>query len=208
MAKKISELPATTSPPSTVEIAVVDSGTTKKTTAGNLAPALLDTRLGWFSVGHNGANQENISSANDPVQMLVDALGSNQGGFDSLPQGVSGAMAYTAGASGVTSKIHTDWMEEGQAFILKVDGSAVTQLTNTTIDLIFNFYNASGFVFAVSTTAGFFKSATTVPFSALQMIFVSADMATTGSYLEVEVDFDTGTTNALDMGGFMLSVIK
>ncbi len=203
MATKISALPETTSPGSSVELAVVDSGTTKHTTASNLAPAIVDTRLGWFDVGHNGADQTSIGTTE--VKILVDGALTFQGGYDNLPEGITSTQVYDTS----TSRIKTDWLDEGQAFLVRVTGELTTSTANTSAIVHFNFYDSTDtLLFTLSANAGYFKSTGARKFSAIEMVFVSSSVATTGAYMEVGMEFDTGSANEIDMGGFTLAVLK
>jgi len=207
MAKKISELPSTTTPPSTVEIAVVDSGTTKKTTAADLAPSLIGARLGWFDTGHNGADQTGLGTTE--TQLLVDNLDTNMGGYGYLPDGVVEADVYEAGTAGATSKIKLDWLEAGQMILVRVTGTATTSSANTAASTTIKFFDASDVeIFSLSDFAFFNKAASAVSFNDVFPVFISSALATTGAYCKLYMTFDTGASNSINMGGFTVAVIS
>tara|TARA_R110002012_G_scaffold21589_7_gene75241 strand:+ start:2305 stop:2907 length:603 start_codon:yes stop_codon:yes gene_type:complete len=200
MAKKISELPSTTTPPSTVEIAVVDSGVTKKTTAREIANSF----MGWFDVGHGGADQTGLGTAQTKV--LNDASSVNQGGYSYLPTGISAGDVYNA----TDSQIKTDWLEVGQMILLRVTGEVTSSSTNTGATISFRFYDADDvFIFSLDQFAVFIKpTTTTAAFSVVEPVFISSSVAATGAYCEVHMTFDSGTSNEINMGGFTLTVLR
>lgn len=202
MATKISELPTTTTPPSTVEIPVVDSGTTKKATLANLTNSGVNSRFGWFDAGHAGATQTGIGTTSTKV--LVDGNLSFQGGYSYLPEGLVEADVYDK----ATSRIKTDWLDDGQMILLRVTGEITTSAANTAARIALKFYDTNDSpLFTLGQGLGYFKSATDSKVSASESIFISSSLAAAGSYIEVEITFDTGVANEINMGGFTCSVL-
>ena len=205
MAKKISELPSTTTPPSTVEIAVVDSGTTKKTTAARLVASGVDARFGWFDAGHLTGVQGSLGTTETKV--LVDGNLTFQGGYDNLPLGLVEADVYDK----TTSRIKTDWLSEGQMFLVRVTGEVTTSAVNTGVSISLNFYDNptdQTLLFTLSQNLGFFKSnPTTAKVSATEVVFISSSIAADLAYMEVGITFDGGASNEINMGGFTVAVI-
>jgi len=210
MAKKISELPSTTTPPSTVEIAVVDSGTTKKTTAADL----LGSTFGWFSVDHSIATAQVISGTTK-TQLLIDAAASFQGGYANLPTGIVSSDVYEAGALGATSKIKLGWLNEGQSIAIRVSGTFAPAAVSTGVRIHLDFYDKNGaFIFPQEEYAGSVKAASTgspldptYPFSLSEISFISATLADDG-YALMSVTFDAAGSHEVQMGGLMISVLN
>lgn len=200
MATKISELSTTTTPSSSSTLAIVESSTTKKTTIDDL----LDSRLGWFDVGHNGADQTSIGTSE--TQLIVDAADTNQGGYSHLPHGVSSSDVY----DNSDSRIKLGWLEEGQSIAIRVTGSLTTDTNNTGAVVTFKFFDSSDSeLFSLTTFAIFVKTASSGHKIAITMspVWISADLADAG-YCKVYTKFDTGLANAVDMGGFAVAVLK
>ena len=197
MAKKISELPETTTPPSTVEIAVVDAGTTKRSTAD----ALLNSRSGWFETHHGAGAQTGVGTT--ITQVLFDNA-TNE--YDHLPNGISESDVYT----NVGSKFYTDWLNEGQALLLKVSGIVTTDKVNTGVDIHFIFYDTDGVQIEDQVRQiAFHRDTGAIPFSVAEPTHIRAEEAAAGSYMKVWIKFDdaTGTGNIINADEASIYVI-
>lgn len=199
MATKISELSTTTTPTSTAFVPLVESSTTKKSTIDDL----LDSRLGWFDVGHNGADQTSIGTTE--TQLIVDAADTNQGGYSYLPHGVSSSDVYAT----ADSRIKLGWLNQGQMILIRVTGSITADTNNTGVVVTFKFFNSSDSeVFSLSTFALFVKTASSGNDIAIILpVWISAAMAADG-YCKVYAKCDTGSANDVNMGGFSVAVLK
>lgn len=201
MAKKISELPATTSPTNTVEIAVVEGGVTKRTTVANLAPAMKSSVIGWFDVGHSAGVSSSIPSAT-PTQVIVDGLDSNQGGFDFLPAGLIDTDVYDK----AQSRILLTELSLGALISVQATGSYSTVTANTNITLVYRFFSSSDSLIFSRGINLFFKNTGAHEMAFVMQAFVGAPIV--GGYIELEIEFDTGATNTVLMGGFLVRIDK
>lgn len=198
MAKKISELPSTTTPPSTVELAVVDDGTTKRATVGNL----LNSRLGWFEVDHGGGAQAGVGTT--ITQVLFDNATND---YTNLPNGVAEGDVYTS----TGSKFYTDWLESGQSILIRITGEVTTDKANTGVNVHFIFYNAAGTVLETQVQQiAFRRDAGLIPFSVNEASHIRATEAATGSYMQVWIQFDdaTGTGNIINVDEASIFVLN
>lgn len=198
-ATKISELTATTTPDKDVQVAVVESGSTKRTTIDQAVSAV----LGWFNVGHNGSGQTGIGTSE--TQLLVDGLGTNQGGYSHLPNGVSSTDAYDSS----DSRIKLGWLDEGQAIAIRIDGELTTTSANTAATMILRFYDSDdNALFDLNMFAAYVKSASSgnTVMTSYAPIYISSSLAS-GGYCKAFIQFDTGASNEVDMGGFSLAVL-
>ena len=199
-ATKISELSATTTPGMDVQVAVVESGTTKRT---EMKQAMASV-LGWFNVGHNGADQTGIGTAE--TQLLVDAASAFQGGYSHLPNGITSTDVY----DNTDSRIKLGWLNEGQSVAIRVDGELTTSSANTGIATTIRLYDSDDVaLFDLKMFAAYVKSASSgnAFFESFTPIFISAELADDG-YCKVFTQFDTGASNEVDMGGFSLAVLS
>lgn len=203
MAKKISELPSTTTPPSTVEIAVVDAGVTKKTTAANLAvataPAVVRSQVGWFDVGHDGANQS--IGATTPTKILVDGEFEFQGGFGSIPSGTTEGGLYDKS----TSSILLDELEVGASLALTVSGVYTTSINDCVTKIQFRFYNSGGSLIFQRATEVYFKTGAAHEFEYTAQAFLGPTIE--NGHIDCFIEFSKAS-NTVNMGGFYVTIIK
>lgn len=193
---KISELPANTTPGPASLIPIVESSTTSKSTVTQL----IRSTLGWYDVGHNGSTQSSIGTSK--TQILVDAAGTNQGGYDHLPHGVSSSDVYDSS----TSKLKMGWLNEGQAITLRTTGNLTTSAAASVVTLTYDFYNSSDVLLFSHSDTRYYKTAAAYDFSFVHTVWVSASLAA-GGYCKVSATFDGGSGNIIDMGGFFVSVL-
>ena len=203
MAKKISELPATTTPASSSEAAVNDSGVTKKSTLENIAlvtaPTVVRSQVGWFDVGHDGANQS--IGATTPTKILVDGLSAFQGGFGNIPSGTTELGLYDKS----TSSVLLDELVEGASLALTVSGVYTTTVNDCVTKVQFRFYDSGGSLVFQRATEVYFKSAASHEFEYTAQAFLGP--AIVDGHVDCFIEFSK-TGNTVDMGGFYVTIIK
>jgi len=198
MGEKISAQTETTTPSKTDEMVLVSGGNTRKATIQNA----LETTLGWFDVGEDGAAQTSLGNGSD-IQILVDAADSNQGGYANLPHGISSSDVYDAG----NSRIKLGWLDGGESILMRVSGDITTSANTTAVTFTFKFFDSSDSEVFTLSDSRYYKTAGTYPFSIVLPIWISSTLASDG-YVQVYANFDAGSGNAIDMGGFFVSVLS
>jgi len=198
MAEKISEQTQTTTPAKSDSLVVVTGSGTRKTTIHDA----VDSVLGWFDVGHNGADQTGINDVTE-TQLLCDAASANQGGYTNLPHGISSGDVYDSG----NSRIKLGWLAEGQACNLRVTGDFTTGVNNTEVTLTFKFFDSSDVEIFSLSDSRYYKDSGTHPAMIDLPFWVSSTLASDG-YIQAYVTFDGGGSNEVDMGGFFVSVLS
>lgn len=194
MGTKLSELPANTTPEGAAIVAVVEGGTTSKSTLRQLMRAV----SGWFEIGNGAAAQTGIGTS--ATEITVNGATSDISELPSVLDSVADVFE-----NGSNSRLLFENLTTGDSIQIRLTGDITTSSANTGVRVIYSFYDDTDtLIFNLEDFIGSFKSAGTYPFMSNLPAYVGS--AITDGYVVASIQFDTGASNQVQADGFFVQI--
>lgn len=194
MGTKLSELPANTTPEGAAIVAVVEGGTTSKSTLRQLMRAV----SGWFEIGNGAAAQTGIGTS--ATEITVNGATSDISELPSVLDSVADVFE-----NGSNSRLLFENLTTGDSIHIRLTGDIATSSANTGVRVIYSFYDDTDtLIFNLEDFIGSFKSAGTYPFMSNLPAYVGS--AITDGYVVASIQFDTGASNQVQADGFFVQI--